>query len=252
MKKAFHALGAIVVLVLCMPNVAAAESVRVAVASNFRVPMMELAAAFSAATGHAVQPSFGSTGKFAAQIRNGAPFEVLLAADQQTLTQLEKDRLSVPGSRYTYATGKLVLWSAQEAFVDAHGEVLRRGNFEHLALANPRLAPYGVAAMQVLAKLDVLPSLQSKLVFGESIAQAHQFVFSGNAEVGILALSQVTSHGRLTGGSAWIIPAQLYDPVRQDLAILAQGNDNPAAQALVVFLKSDAAKAIIRAYGYEI
>lgn len=253
MKKSLRTLSAIALLcLLSIAEVAAAESVQVAVAANFRAPMVKLAAAFGAATGHVPRLSFGSTGKLAAQIRNGAPFEVLLAADQQTPAQLEAERLAVPGSRHTYAIGKLVLWSARPGFVDAQGEVLRSGNFDHLALANPRLAPYGEAAMQVLAKLGLLPSLQSKLVFGESIAQAHQFVFSGNAEVGILALSQVMSEGNLATGSVWVIPEQFYEPVRQELVILTKGKDNPAALALVAYLKSSEAKAIIGAYGYEI
>ena len=252
MKTLFRTLGAIIALYACVANVAAADSVRVAVAANFRAPMLKLADAFSQTTGHVAQLSFGSTGKLAAQIRNGAPFEVLLAADQQTPAQLETDDLAARGSRFTYAVGKLVLWSARDGFVDERGEVLRLAKFQHLALANPRLAPYGAAAMQVLNNLGLLPQLQPKLVYGESIAQAQQFVYSGNAELGMIAMSQVTQDGALTAGSMWVIPSQLYEPVRQDMVILAIGKDNPAATALAAYLKSDGAKAIIRAYGYEI
>lgn len=228
-----------------------AATVRVGVAANFRVPMEELARTFTQQTQHLPQLSFGSTGKLATQIRNGAPFEMLLSADQQTPAKLEADGFVVSGSRFTYATGKLVLWSAREGFVDSRGEILRGGHFRHLAMANPQLAPYGAAAQQVLSNLNLLATLQSKVVYGESIAQAHQFVFSGNAELGLVALSQVMHQGKVTSGSAWIVPLQLYDPVRQDLAILSKGRNNAAALALAAYLKSDDAKAIIQVYGYD-
>lgn len=236
----------------CFVSAVSADTVRVAVATNFRVPMEKLAEAFTQKTHHIPQLSYGSTGKLATQIRNGAPFEMLLAADQQTPVQLEADGLVVSGTRFTYATGKLVLWSAREGFVDDHGDVLRTGHFRHLAIANPQVAPYGMAAQQALSNFGVLDTVQHKIVYGESISQTHQFVFSGNAELGIVALSQVMLEGKILSGSAWIVPPHLYDPVRQDVVILAKGRGNVAAAQLAAYLKSGEAKAIIRAYGYDI
>lgn len=247
-------LTAYLVAVLCTSYAdgVAAASVQVAVAANFRVAMENLAAAFAHKTGHVAPLTFGSTGKLYAQIRNGAPFELFLSADQKTPAQLEADGLALAGSRFTYAVGKLVLWSAREDYVDERGEVLRAGTFKHLAIANPRTAPYGAAAMQVLSNLGLLAAVQSKLVQGESVAQTHQFVFSGNAELGIIALSQVLRNGKMIGGSAWVIPSHFHDPLRQDGVILANAKDNPAAAALATYLKSKEAQAIIRAYGYDL
>jgi molybdate transport system substrate-binding protein len=214
--------------------------------------MQAIAAAFEKDTGHKARLAFGSTGKFYAQIRNGAPFQVLLAADDETPARLEREGMSVPGTRFTYAVGRLALWSAQAGMVDARGEVLKQGGYKHVAIANPKLAPYGTAAVEVMQRLGVVEAVRPKLVQGENIAQTHQFVASGNAELGFVALSQVTQDGRLTGGSAWIVPANLHAPIRQDAAILAKGRDNPAASALMAYLKGDKAKAVIRAYGYDI
>ena len=229
-----------------------ADEVQVAVAANFTAPMRKIAAEFEKDTGHKAVLAFGATGKLYAQISNGAPFEVFLAADDETPARLEREHLAVPDSRFTYATGKLVLWSAQEGVVDSEGQVLRKGDFAHLALANPKTAPYGAAAVEVLNKLDLLPRLGPKLVQGESIAQAWQFVSSGNAQLGFVALSQVVRDGKLTSGSGWIVPARLHSPIRQDAVILAKGAANPAAKALAGYLASDKAKAVIRSFGYDI
>lgn len=231
---------------------ARADEVQVAVAANFTAPMQKIAAEFEKDTGHKAVLSFGATGKFYAQISNGAPFEVFLAADDETPARLEKERLALPGSRFTYAVGKLVLWSSREGLVDDRGEILRRGDFGHLALANPKTAPYGAAALQAMTRLGVLPALQPKLVQGENIAQTYQFVATGNAELGFVALSQVYKDGRVAAGSAWVVPAGLYDPIRQDAVVLARGRDKPAPAALVAYLKGAKARAIIKSYGYEL
>ncbi|NMG45692.1 molybdate ABC transporter substrate-binding protein [Aromatoleum toluvorans] len=229
---------------------APAAEVSVAVAANFTAPMQKIAAEFERDTGHKVRLAFGATGKFYAQISNGAPFELFLAADDTTPAKLEQEGVAVAGSRFTYAIGRLVLWSAQPGVVDDRGEVLKRGAFAHLAVANPKTAPYGAAAMAVLRKLGVADALAPKLVTGENIAQTHQFVASGNAELGFLALSQVWVDGRLTGGSAWQVPAELHAPLRQDAVILAAGRDKPAARALADYLRGAKAAAIIKSYGY--
>jgi len=231
---------------------ASAEDVQVAVAANFTAPMKAIAAAFEKDTGHKARLAFGSSGKFYAQIRNGAPFQVLLSADDETPARLEREGMAVPGTRFTYAVGRLALWSAQAGAVDGRGEVLRKGGYKHVAIANPKLAPYGAAAVEVMQRLGVVEAVRPKLVQGENIAQTHQFVASGNAELGFVALSQITRDGKLTGGSAWIVPGDLHTPIRQDAVILAAGKGNAAASALMAYLGSEKAKAVIRAYGYDI
>jgi molybdate transport system substrate-binding protein len=237
-------------LLLALP--AQAAEVNVAVAANFTAPMKVIAAEFEKATGHKAKMSFASSGKFYAQIKNGAPFQVILSADDTTPAKLEAEGLGVPGSRFTYAIGTLVLWSTKPGLVDANASVLRSGNYNKLAIANPRLAPYGKAAVEVLAGMGLLAGARAKFVMGENIAQTYQFAHTGNADIGFVALSQVMKDGKLTGGSAWIVPARLHTPIRQDALILASGKGNAAASALLDYLKTDKAKAIIRAYGYEI
>ena len=229
-----------------------AEEVQVAVAANFSAPMQVIAAAFEKDTGHKAQLAFGSTGKFYAQIKNGAPFQVLLSADAETPAKLEREGLAVPRTRFTYAVGKLALWSAREGVVDGKGDVLRQGHYAHLALANPKLAPYGAAAIEVLKHLNLLDAVQPRLVQGENIAQTYQFVASGNAELGFVALSQIMKEGKLIDGSVWIVPDNLHAPIRQDAVMLASGKRNAAARALMAYLKSNKAKDVIRAYGYEL
>ena len=233
-------------------HAACAAEVRVAVAANFTAPMQKIAADFEKVTGHRAQLAFGSTGKFYAQIRNGAPFEVLLAADDETPARLEREGMAVAGSRFTYSIGQLALWSAKPGYVDDKGEVLKKGAFNHLALANPKLAPYGAAAVETLGKLGLLGSTEGKFVQGENIAQTFQFVSTGNAELGFVALSQVVEGGRLKSGSAWVVPARLHAPIRQDAVVLTKGKSNPAADALVKFLKTDQARAVIKSYGYAL
>ncbi len=245
-----HLLGGLVAACGIALSAQAAE-VTVAVAANFAQPMKEIAAAFEQDTGHKATLSVGSTGKFHAQIRNGAPFDVLLAADDETPAQLAKEGLGVAGSRVTYAVGRLALWSNEPGRVDNQGRVLQAGRFERLALANPKTAPYGAAAIEALEKLGLLTQLRAKFVQGESIAQAYQFVATGNAELGFVALSQVLSDGRISKGSAWIVPHELHSPLRQEALLLEAGKDNPAARALLDYLVGERARGIIRAYGYE-
>ena len=229
-----------------------AGEVQVAVAANFTAPMQRIATEFEKDSGHKAALMSGATGKFYAQISHGAPFEVFLSADDETPARLEKDGLAVAGSRFTYATGRLVLWSAREGYVDDKGEVLKKGDFRHLAIANPRTAPYGTAALQVLDKLGLQPALAPRFVQGENIAQTQQFVATGNAELGFVALSQVWKDGRfVAAGSQWLVPATLHAPLRQDAVLLRRGQGNAAAEALLAYLRSDAARRIIRAYGYE-
>ena len=239
-------------LALMAWGTAQADEVQVAVAANFTAPMQKIAAEFEKDTGHKAVLAFGATGKFYAQIANGAPFEVLLAADDDTPAKLEAEHRTVAGTRFTYATGKLVLWSAQEGYVDGQGQVLKTGTYAHLAIANPRTAPYGAAAVETLTRLNVYDRVQGKLVQGENIAQTHQFVSTGNAPLGFVALSQVYRDGRFASGSGWIVPANLHSPIRQDAVILAKGGANPAARALEDYLKSNKARDIIRSYGYEL
>jgi len=223
-----------------------------AVAANFTAPMQKIAQAFEQDTGHKAVLSFGATGSFYAQIKNGAPFDVLLAADDDTPLKIEKEGLSVVGSRFTYATGQLVLWSKQAGLVDDKGEVLRSGKFQKIAIANPKLAPYGLAATETLTQLGLLSELQPKIVMGESIGQTYQFLVTENAQLGFVALSQVFADGKITQGSAWVVPAKLHNPIQQDAVLLNSGKNNPAAAALLTYLKSDKARAIIKAYGYQL
>jgi molybdate transport system substrate-binding protein len=231
---------------------ALANEVQVAVAANFTAPIQAIAADFEKDTGHKLVAAYGATGQFYTQIKNGAPFEVFLAADDTTPAKLESEGDSVVGSRFTYATGALVLWSAQQGYVDAKGDVLKKNQFKHLSIANPKAAPYGLAATQVMDKLKLSTALAPKLVEGQSITQALQFVSTGNAELGFVALSQVYKDGKITSGSAWVVPEQLHDPIKQDAVILNKGKDNPAAMALVEYLRGPKAAAVIKSYGYKL
>lgn len=229
---------------------AQADQVHVAVAANFAGPFQKIAADFAAATGHTAVVISGSTGKFYTQIKSGAPFEVLLAADDDTPRKLEDEGLAVKGQRFTYAKGTLVLWSTKPGFVDKQGQVLGQGAFNHLALANPKLAPYGAAAEQTLKALGLYDSLLPKLVQGDNIAQAQQFIASGNAELGFVALSQVALPDKPAVGSWWVVPAKLYIPILQDGTLLKTGEGKPAAMALMKYLRGGQAQAVIKAYGY--
>ncbi|MCE1240189.1 MAG: molybdate ABC transporter substrate-binding protein [Azonexaceae bacterium] len=244
-------LSTLIVALLAAAGVHAAE-VQVAVAANFTAPVQQIAGEFERKTGHKAVLAFGATGKFYAQITNGAPFEVFLAADDTTPAKLDKEGQTVLGSRFTYAVGTLVLWSSKPDFVDAKGDVLKSGKFNKLAVANPKTAPYGAAAIETLTRLKLLDAVQPKFVQGENISQTHQFVSTGNADIGFVALSQVFKDNKLNSGSAWIVPGEMHEPILQDAVILAKGKDNPAAKAFMEFLKSPYAHAVIKSYGYAL
>lgn len=234
-----------------LAGAAHADTISVAVASNFTAPMQKIAAQFEQDTGHKAELSFGATGKFYAQINNGAPFGVLLAADDTTPEKIAKEGKGDAATRFTYAVGKLVLWSKDAGYVDEQGEVLKKNDFQHIAIANPKLAPYGLAAEQTLTKLGLLAHIQPKFVQGENIGQTYQFAATGNAQLGFVALSQVMEGGKIKSGSAWIVPAAMHEPIRQDAIVLNQAKDNVAAKALMDYLKGDKARAIIASYGYD-
>jgi molybdate transport system substrate-binding protein len=238
--------------VLCFLFAAApalAAETRVAVAANFTEPAKAIAERFKARTGHDASLSFGSSGQFYTQIANGAPYEVFLSADRERPEKAEAEGLAVAGSRFTYAVGRLVLYSKTPGLVDARGAVLGSGRFEKVAIADPRTAPYGVAAIETLKKRRLYDGLRSKIVQGASIGQAYQFVETGAAEVGFVALSQAVGQ---TGGSRWIVPAGEHTPIDQQAVLLKTGANRAAAKAFMSFLKGAEAKAIIRKYGYEV
>ena len=239
-------------LAVCTAGSAQADEVQVAVAANFTAPLQAIAADFEKDTGHKLIAAYGATGQFYAQIKNGAPFEVFLSADDSTPQKLENEGDTVKGSRFTYAIGTLALWSAKDGYVDNQGKVLSDNQYQHLAIANPKAAPYGLAATQVLARLGLTDQVKAKIVEGQNITQAYQFVSTGNAELGFVALSQVYKDGKVSGGSAWIVPADMHDPIKQDAVILNKGKDNPAAKALVDYLKGPKAAAVIKSYGYQL
>jgi molybdate transport system substrate-binding protein len=224
----------------------------VAVAANFNEAFGDLSSDFTSFTGHVLTHTTAATGVLGAQIRSGAPFEVLLAADVETPKQLVADGLAVESQRFTYALGRLVLWSTHRNLVDDRGVVLMQGGFSHVAIANPKLAPYGRAAMDVLSSMKLKAQLADKLVIGQSIAQAYGYVASGSADLGFVAWSQVTKQAQRQRGSYWLVPPSMYGEIRQDAVLLKAGAESPAALAFLAYLKSEAARRIIRAHGYAI
>ena len=245
-------LGKIVALALAALLSAApalAAETQVAVAANFTKPAKEIAAGFKAATGHTATLSFGSSGQFYAQMARGAPYEVFLSADADRPKKAEQDGLGVPGTRFTYAVGRLVLYSKTPGLVDGAGAVLKAGKFNKVSIADPTAAPYGVAAVQTMQKLGVYDGLKDKIVMGSSITQAFQFVDTGAAELGFVALSQVIN---TPGGSRWLAPTTYHAPIDQQAILLYTGQNNPAAKAFLAYLKTPAAVAVIKKYGYEV
>lgn len=233
-------------------SAAFAAEAQIAVAANFAEPIKAIAAVLEKTTGHTLKISTGASGAFYTQIKNGAPFDVFLSADQLRPELLEKDGLAQPGTRFTYATGQLVLWSVKAGRVDAKGEVLKAADLGKVAYANPKTAPYGAAAVQVMERLGLGAALAPKLVQGESIGQTFGFVKTGNADVGFVAMSQVLLGGRLKEGSMWVVPPALHDTIRQDAVMLKKGADNEAAKALFKLLQSPNIKELIRSYGYGV
>lgn len=228
-----------------------AEQALVAVAANFVPPFREIAMAFETTTGHTIRVVAGSSGNFHSQIKNGAPFEVFLSADTERPKLLEDEGLGVKDSRFTYAIGRLVLWSPNPDLIKGE-ETLRSKHFKRLAIANPKTAPYGVAAMQVMQKLELWDSLQPHIVMGESLGQTMGFIESGNAQLGFVALSQVLDPKIREQGSRWNVPNNLHEPIKQDVVLLTKGKDNSAAKALMEFMGGSQARTIIERYGYEL
>ena len=243
---------AIVCVSLCGIAPGSAGEVQVAVASNFVGTLHELAQDFEATTDDRVLISSGSTGKLHAQITHGAPFEVFLAADEDSPRRLEQDGQAVADTRFTYALGRLVLWSARPGVVDDGQTLLTEGKFRHLALANPRTAPYGAAAMQLLTALDLWESVEPRVVLGENVAQAFSFVSTGNAEIGLVALAQIAGLDESRQGSFWVVPRKLHSPIEQQAVLLVAGGDNPSAARFMAYLRSPAARSIIERSGYEV
>ena len=229
-----------------------AAEIKVAVAGNFAQPMKDIATEFEKDTGHKLSLTQGATGKFYAQITNGAPFEVFLSADDETPGKLVKEGKAVSGTQFTYAIGRLVLWSPDEKLVDQGGAILKTDRFKFIAIANAKVAPYGRAAVQTMQKLGVLSTIEPRVVQGESITQTHQFVTTGNAQLGFVALSQVWENNRIKVGSGWIIPEEMHEQLRQDIVLLNPGKESIAANIFVNYLKSDKAKKIIERYGYKL
>jgi molybdate transport system substrate-binding protein len=239
------------VLVVLAVTPALAEQVLVAVAANFIGPFREVAMEFEKTTGHTVQTASGSSGNFYSQIKNGAPFDVFFSADNERPKLLEEEGLGVIGSRFTYAIGRLVLWGPDSNLVKGQ-DTLGSASFKRLAIANPKTAPYGVAAMQAMQKLGVWESVQPRIVMGESLGQTMGFIESGNAELGFVALSQVLDPKIKGTGSRWDVPNDLHEPIQQDVVLLTKGKENPAAKALMEFMGGPQAKAIIERYKYEL
>lgn len=236
------------ILILASPATSAgADTLRVAVATNFVSTLQTLASRFETETGHRVSLASGSTGKHYAQIKHGAPFDIFFAADERRPTLLEKEGSAVPGTRFTYAQGRLVLWSPDKNRVDTNGAVLSTGNFHKLAIANPRLAPYGLAAREVLQARGLWNTLQPRLVRGENIGQTYQFVQTGNAQLGFVAASLVFQHNGKARGSYWEPPQSLYSPIIQQAILI---KDTPVARAFLQYVKSDMSRSAIQASGY--
>jgi molybdate transport system substrate-binding protein len=235
-----------------MSSPAWAGEVSVAVASNFAAPMERLLPLFQKDSGHTVKVSTGASGKLYAQIRSGAAFDVFLSADEEMPKQLMIDGLATGGSRFVYATGSLVLWSNLPDLVDENGAVLNKGNFNMLAIANPRYSPYGVAAKETLTKLTMWNSIQEKLTKGENVTQAYQLAATEKADLALIALSQVMRDGKVTSGSWWIVPPEMHKPILQNAVLLSKAKDPAAAKAFLAFLKSEKARGVMRGFGYEV
>jgi molybdate transport system substrate-binding protein len=242
------------ILLLCglISSPMCAAEVSVAVAADFAAPMERLAPLFQKESGHTLKVSTGASGKLYAQIKSGAAFDVFLSADEEMPRQLMIDGLATGGSRFVYATGSLVLWSNLPDLVDENGAVLNKGNFNMLAIANPRYSPYGVAAKETLTKLTMWNSIQEKLTKGENVTQAYQLAATEKADLALIALSQVMRDGKVTSGSWWIVPPEMHKPILQNAVLLSKAKDPAAAKAFLAFLKSEKARAVMRGFGYEV
>ncbi|MCW8888476.1 MAG: molybdate ABC transporter substrate-binding protein [Gammaproteobacteria bacterium] len=235
------------VILMLGARISLADEILVAVASNFSSTIREIAERFEASTGHKVKLTFGSTGKHYAQIIHGAPYDLFFAADSRRPERLEQNGNALPQSRFTYAIGRLALWSPLSGYVDSEGRVLEQNEFHHIAIANPKLAPYGKAAQEIMQQRGVWRVLRGKAVRGENIGQTFQFVKSGNAELGFVAYSQIKRPAQSITGSFWEVPQTLYTPIRQQAVVLKEGE---AALAFAAFVKSPESLEIIRSFGY--
>ena len=240
----------ILVALLTAPSAAPAEQALIAVATNFKETAEELKREFEAGGGPRITFTAGSTGKLYAQIVHGAPFDAFLAADRERPMRLEKEGRAVPGSRFTYAVGRLTLWSRDPKLVREGGEVLHSGRLRKVAVANPRLAPYGAAAEQVLVKLGLLATLEPRMVIGENVGQAFALAATGAADLGFVALSSILAPGGPEDGSRWDVPDDLYAPIRQDAVLLRCAEENCAAAEFLDFLAGPRAGAILEQRGY--
>jgi len=229
-----------------------AAEVHVAVASNFAAPMERLAALFHKESGHTLKIDFGSSGKLYAQIRKGAAFDVFLSADEEIPKRLMQEGLAVGGSRFVYATGRLVLWSVQPDLVDENGAILNKGSFAKLAIANPRFSPYGIAAQETLTKLIMWNAIQRKLDKGDDLTETYRLAATERADLAFIALSQVMREGKVREGSWWLVPPTLHNPIRQSAVLLSGAQDETAAKAFLVFLKGEKARTVMRGFGYEL
>jgi molybdate transport system substrate-binding protein len=231
-------------------NTQAAE-ISVAVAANFSSVLKDIAVEFQKDTGHQLAITPGATGKFYAQISNGAPFDVFLSADDETPRKLAQEGKAIAASQFTYAIGRLALWSPSPDLVDKSADILKTDKFKYIAIANAKVAPYGQAAVQTMQKLGVLTKIEPRIVQGESIAQTYQFVSTGNAQLGFVALSQILENGKIKAGSAWIVPEEMHEQLKQDAVVLQSCKHMSACQALMEYLKSEKAKKMMASYGYK-
>ena len=235
---------------LMAANAQAAE-IKVAVASNFANMLKEIAVEFQKDTGHQLAITPGATGKFYAQISNGAPFDVFLSADDETPRKLAQEGKAIAASQFTYAIGRLALWSPNPEMVDKNADILKTDKFKFIAIANAKVAPYGQAAVQTMQKLGVLTKIEPRVVQGESISQTYQFVSTGNAQLGFVALSQIFENGKIKTGSAWIVPEEMHEQLKQDAVVLQSCKHMSACQALMDYLKSEKVKKMMASYGYK-
>ena len=228
-----------------------AVEIKVAVASNFANVLKEVAIEFQKDTGHQLAITPGATGKFYAQISNGAPFDVFLSADDETPRKLAQEGKAIASSQFTYAIGRLALWSPNPEMIDKTADILKTDKFKFIAIANAKVAPYGQAAVQTMQKLGVLTKIEPRVVQGESISQTYQFVSTGNAQLGFVALSQIVENGKIKTGSAWIVPEEMHEQLKQDAVVLQSCKHMSACQALIEYLKSEKAKKLMASYGYK-
>lgn len=235
-----------------MSSSAQAAEVSVAAASNFVAPLAQVAVLFQKESGHTLKVNSAASGKLYAQIKGGARFDAFLSADEELPKQLLQEGLAVGGSRFVYATGRLVLWSAQPGLVDEKASVLNKGNFNTLAIANPVNSPYGVAAKETLTKLTMWNSIQRKLDKGDDLAQTYQLAASERDDLAFIALSQVMRDGKISQGSWWLVPPEMYKPIRQSAVLLSGAKDKDAAKVFLEFLKGEKARAVMRGFGYEV